>query len=351
MVGAVVVRGGTVIGEGSHRRAGGPHAEISALRRAGGRARGARPLPDARAVRAPGPHAALRSRGDRRRRVARGRRGAGPEPARRRARHRGAAAGGHRRRPGARALAPARRGAEREVLRLDHARPAVRPRQVGRDAGRPHRVGGRGEPVDHRAGGAAPGPRPARGVRRGAGRRRHRRGRRSAADAPARLEPRGAALAHRARRAAAGVSGRAGLPRAGTARRRDRASRSTIRARAACAPGAWRSGACRRGAREAWTCRPFSSGSPRPASRASWSREARGRCGSSSPPASWTASRCSSPRGCSAASARSARSAGPASPSPAPRTSRTRASSASATTCSSRDACGRAAPGRLARRT
>ena len=41
MVGAVVVRRGRVVGEGFHRRAGGPHAEVTALRRAGGRARGA----------------------------------------------------------------------------------------------------------------------------------------------------------------------------------------------------------------------------------------------------------------------------------------------------------------------
>jgi diaminohydroxyphosphoribosylaminopyrimidine deaminase/5-amino-6-(5-phosphoribosylamino)uracil reductase len=41
MVGAVVVRGGRVVGEGFHRRAGSPHAEIVALRRAGRAARGA----------------------------------------------------------------------------------------------------------------------------------------------------------------------------------------------------------------------------------------------------------------------------------------------------------------------
>jgi len=41
MVGAVLVKNGRVIGEGWHRRAGGPHAEIAALRRAGKAARGA----------------------------------------------------------------------------------------------------------------------------------------------------------------------------------------------------------------------------------------------------------------------------------------------------------------------
>ncbi|MBS1261764.1 MAG: Riboflavin biosynthesis protein RibD [Calditrichaeota bacterium] len=41
MVGAVVVNGGAVVGEGCHRRFGGPHAEVHALRRAGAHARGA----------------------------------------------------------------------------------------------------------------------------------------------------------------------------------------------------------------------------------------------------------------------------------------------------------------------
>jgi len=41
MVGAVIVKDGRVVGEGYHRRAGGPHAEIHALRQAGEAARGA----------------------------------------------------------------------------------------------------------------------------------------------------------------------------------------------------------------------------------------------------------------------------------------------------------------------
>jgi diaminohydroxyphosphoribosylaminopyrimidine deaminase/5-amino-6-(5-phosphoribosylamino)uracil reductase len=41
VVGAVIVRGGAVVGEGWHERAGGPHAEIVALDQAGDRARGA----------------------------------------------------------------------------------------------------------------------------------------------------------------------------------------------------------------------------------------------------------------------------------------------------------------------
>jgi diaminohydroxyphosphoribosylaminopyrimidine deaminase/5-amino-6-(5-phosphoribosylamino)uracil reductase len=41
LVGAVVVRRGRVVGEGHHRRAGGPHAEVEALEQAGPRARGA----------------------------------------------------------------------------------------------------------------------------------------------------------------------------------------------------------------------------------------------------------------------------------------------------------------------
>src|SRR5262245_46105920 len=41
LVGAVVVRGGVLLGEGWHQRYGGPHAEVHALQGAGGAARGA----------------------------------------------------------------------------------------------------------------------------------------------------------------------------------------------------------------------------------------------------------------------------------------------------------------------
>src|SRR5712671_6249478 len=41
VVGAVVARGGRVLGVGHHRKAGGPHAEVAALRQAGRAARGA----------------------------------------------------------------------------------------------------------------------------------------------------------------------------------------------------------------------------------------------------------------------------------------------------------------------
>ena len=42
MVGCVIVRDGETVGEGYHRRFGGPHAEIEALAVAGARGRGRR---------------------------------------------------------------------------------------------------------------------------------------------------------------------------------------------------------------------------------------------------------------------------------------------------------------------
>ena len=72
MVGAVLVRDGEVVGRGFHTYAGVKHAEIIALdagRRAGPRRH---PLSQPGALLAPGPHAALRRRADRRRRGARG---------------------------------------------------------------------------------------------------------------------------------------------------------------------------------------------------------------------------------------------------------------------------------------
>ena len=41
LVGSVVVRNGSIVGRGFHKRFGGPHAEVVAIRAARGRARGA----------------------------------------------------------------------------------------------------------------------------------------------------------------------------------------------------------------------------------------------------------------------------------------------------------------------
>src|SRR2546427_12640126 len=67
MVGTVLVRGAEIVGEGYHRAAGEPHAEVSALTKAGDAARGAtlyttlEPCPH-HAPPAPGVHAARAAR-------------------------------------------------------------------------------------------------------------------------------------------------------------------------------------------------------------------------------------------------------------------------------------------------
>jgi hypothetical protein len=62
MVGCVLVKRGRVVGEGWHRRAGGPHAEVHALRAGRPRRPRRHRLRDPRALRPRGPHAALRAR-------------------------------------------------------------------------------------------------------------------------------------------------------------------------------------------------------------------------------------------------------------------------------------------------
>ena len=108
VVGCVVVKGRRVVGEGFHRRAGGPHAEVVALRQAGARARGATLYVNARACAHARADATLRAAGRGLRRRARGGGRDRPEPARGRPRAAPAALArdrGHDRRaarPGAR---------------------------------------------------------------------------------------------------------------------------------------------------------------------------------------------------------------------------------------------------------
>lgn len=50
MAGCVIARGSRIVGQGYHQRFGGPHAEVVALRVAGGAARGGDGVRDAGAV-------------------------------------------------------------------------------------------------------------------------------------------------------------------------------------------------------------------------------------------------------------------------------------------------------------
>ena len=58
-VGCVLTQGETVVGEGWHEKAGGPHAEVVAIEKAGARAAGATALRQPRALQPRGPHASL----------------------------------------------------------------------------------------------------------------------------------------------------------------------------------------------------------------------------------------------------------------------------------------------------
>ena len=237
-VGCVVVRGGEVVGEGFHERAGEAHAEVNALRAAGGRAEGGtvyvnlepcshhgRTPPCIEALVAAGVKRVVVAMGDPnpkvvgaglRRAPCRGRRGR-----LRTARGRGA-------------------GAERRLRVAHDARPAVGAAEGRRDPGRQDRARERREPVDHRRGGAPRRPSLARAGLRDPHRDRHGQGRRSAAHgarrrnaAPAApgargLAPGGAALRTHPRRRESARRGRDRGP--GEDRRAARARRGGGRA-------------------------------------------------------------------------------------------------------------------------
>ena len=300
MVGAVVVREGRVVGEAYHRRAGGrtPRSSPSARRPRGARRR---PLPDARAVRARGPHAALRAGGRRLRRGARVVAARDPNP-----RVSGPRARALRRAGVGVVQAPRawrRRAAElNERFRTWIVGGAAR--SSWPSGPRPRRTDGRGvggEPLDHGRGRRAGARCAARGVRRGAGGRGNRARRRPAADPAARPQPRDRALADRPRRAPARSGGRAGLPRPGRTARRDGRAPLHPKARGCSARGV-----------EVWSLpargreRPGGSAAaplarwPAAGSRASWWKAAPRRCGASSRGGSWIASPSSSRRAFSA---------------------------------------------------
>ena len=237
-VGAVVVRGREIVGEGFHERAGEAHAEVNALRAAGSQGGGRDRVRHARAVRSPRPHAAV-CRGAARREGEARRRGDGrPEPE--------GFGAGLRRAPRRRCrgrLRPARgRGARAERgLRVAHdPRPALGPAQGRRDPGREDRARERREPVDHRRGRTRRRPSLARTGLRDPHRHRHRQGRRPAADGA------------RGRNAAPAAPGAGGLAPRGAAHGAPARRREPARGRGDRGPGEGRRG-CATAARR-WSC-------------------------------------------------------------------------------------------------
>ena len=193
MVGCVLVRRGRIIGEGYHRRFGGPHAEVEALRTAAGpRARSGRVrrVCDARAVLPLGQDPAVREGADRGEGGAGGGGDGGPVPAGGR---RGA--GGDCGRRGWRSRSGCARQEARELnARFSSGSATGLPWVIAKWAqtldGR-IAAAERGEPVDQQRAVRAGGAPPARAGGCGHGRHRHRAGGRPAADGPGREAPAG----------------------------------------------------------------------------------------------------------------------------------------------------------------
>ena len=308
-VGCVVARDGRVVGEGFHARAGGPHAEVVALREAGARARGAtlyvtlepcahhgRTPPCAPLVRDSG--VARVVAGDARPQPARGRPRPGAPPSRRRR--------GRDRSPGRGGRAP-----ERAVPLVGAPRAAVRAAEGRLDPRRPHRHRGGPLEVDHQRP-----PSDARPAGCGASTTRFSSGSaprspttRCCCRRPAPVAPSCASCSTRRLRLPPPFSARRARPRRARpsspcAARRARRAGGTSNAPAS---RSWRS---RRKA-AGCPCPPPSRPSRRAASRASWSRAAARSSARSSRPGSSTRWRSSGPPSSSAGAAAVPRSAVP----------------------------------------